>query len=340
MSTNKTFDEVKKELKDLPLGDHKFTDIIKIITSCTTFTDETINSFVGAVYEEFDSTVPLDELYVDLTYQRKLKLLKILQHLKRKYNGKMGFSKEKAGHIDIAIRPNGRKYVWDGFRRAIMALLCNMKEIACSVYTHNPNISNLKARQYEAELFLARNDKNETMGAAEIFFARVAKGEEQAKEMRSVLDRANIDILGLRPGGKQMGGFAFVEKMLGYHERVEGEKVTKTIEDDNFIDASLSIQSAWSTNSSVGSYLVCALANTRALIKENDPTTTEGMLDKMLADYAKNNTQKSLTENRISNKPLESVTYNILKKVMKKNGDAKKLSGLAAEDISIIEDSE
>ena len=32
MSTNKTFDEVKKELKDLPLGDHKFTDIIKIIT--------------------------------------------------------------------------------------------------------------------------------------------------------------------------------------------------------------------------------------------------------------------------------------------------------------------
>ena len=48
-----------------------------------------LNSFVG-VYKEFDPTVPLDELYVDLTYQRKLKLLKILQHLKRKYNGKMG----------------------------------------------------------------------------------------------------------------------------------------------------------------------------------------------------------------------------------------------------------
>jgi len=30
----------------------------------------------------------------------------------------------------------------------------------------------------------------------------------------------------------------------------------------------------------------------------------------------------------------------LTKKVMKKNGDAKKLSGLAADDISIIEDSE
>jgi hypothetical protein len=31
------------------------------------------------------------------------------------------FNKEAAGHIDVAVRPNGKIYVWDGFRRTFMA---------------------------------------------------------------------------------------------------------------------------------------------------------------------------------------------------------------------------
>ena len=77
------------------------------------------------------------------------------------------------------------------------------------IYKHDSKINNTKARQYEAELFLARNSKNEVMGANEIFFARYAKGESEAIKMGDVLHRANINICGLKPGGKNMGGFAF-----------------------------------------------------------------------------------------------------------------------------------
>jgi hypothetical protein len=331
-----TFDKVRTALKDLPLGDHKLIDIVAIVKKCDTFTDETLDSFIGAFYDKNSSTVKLEDLYVDLTYQRKLKLDNLLKNLKRN----KGFSKEKAGHIDVARRPNGRLYVWDGFRRAIMALICDMEKIAVSIYTHDPKINNTKARQYEAELFLARNSKNEVMGANEIFFARYAKGESEAIKMGDVLHRANINICGLKPGGKNMGGFAFVEKSLGYHEVIDNEKVVKTIKDDDFIDSALSIQSAWPTNGSVGSYLVCALANVRSIIRENDPETTEGELDRALAKYAENNSQKSLTESRVSNKPLESVTFAILKKVLKKNGQSKKLSGLSDDDIAMLEDEE
>jgi hypothetical protein len=331
-----TFDKVRTALKDLPLGDHKLIDIVAIVKKCDTFTDETLDSFIGAFYDKNSSTVKLEDLYVDLTYQRKLKLDNLLKNLKRN----KGFSKEKAGHIDVARRPNGRLYVWDGFRRAIMALICDMEKIAVSIYTHDPKINNTKARQYEAELFLARNSKNEVMGANEIFFARYAKGESEAIKMGDVLHRANINICGLKPGGKNMGGFAFVEKSLGYHEVIDNEKVVKTIKDDDFIDSALSIQSAWPTNGSVGSYLVCALANVRSIIRENDPETTEGELDRALAKYAENNSQKSLTESRVSNKPLESVTFSILKKVLKKNGQSKKLSGLSDDDIAMLEDEE
>jgi len=331
-----TFDKVRTALKDLPLGDHKLIDIVAIVKKCDTFTDETLDSFVGAFYDKNSSTVKLEDLYVDLTYQRKLKLDNLLKNLKRN----KGFSKEKAGHIDVARRPNGRLYVWDGFRRAIMALICNMDKIAVSIYKHDPKINNTKARQYEAELFLARNSKNEVMGANEIFFARYAKGESEAIKMGDVLHRANINICGLKPGGKNMGGFAFVEQALGYHEVIDNQKVIKTIKDDDFIDSALSIQSAWPTNGSVGSYLVCALANVRSIIRENDPETTEGELDRALAKYAENNAQKSLTESRVSNKPLESVTFSILKKVLKKNGQSKKLSGLSDDDIAMLEDEE
>jgi hypothetical protein len=40
------------------------------------------------------------------------------------------------------------------------------------------------------------------------------------------------------------------------------------------------------------------------------------------------------------NKPLQSITYNILKYAMKLNGKSKKLSGLNSDEIDIIEDNE
>jgi len=76
-------------------------------------------------------------------------------------------------------------------------------------------------------------------------------------------------------------------------------------------------------------------------LRKSDTTNfTDADIENKLVSYAtvKGNSQKSLTENRISNKPLESVTYIILRDVMKLNGKSKKLSGLDDEDIDLIED--
>ena len=47
--------------------------------------------------------------------------------------------------------------------------------------------------------------------------------------MRSVLDRANIDILGLRLGVNKWVSFAFVEKMLGYQRELRAKKLLKLL---------------------------------------------------------------------------------------------------------------
>jgi len=339
ISGKKTFAQVQSELLALPLGEHLISNIVKIIQQCDTLTKKSINSFVTALgdKEDGESLYDPNDLWVDLNYQRKLKLKNLLNNLKT--HG--GYSKEKAGHIDIAIRPNGKPFVWDGFRRAVMALLCGRKNIAVSAYKHKGSRSNSDCRQYEAELFLARNAKNEAMGANEIFFARYAQGEEWAEKMNTVLTRANINVCGLKPGGKNMGGFAFVEKSLGYHERMDGEVVNKKISDDDFVFASHLIQSAWSKDPSIGAYLVGGLANTRAILRsDSDSDFDDTDIEEAITKYASSNTQKDLSDNRVSNKPLQSVTYNILKYAMKLNGKSKKLSGLNSDEIDIIEDNE
>ena len=339
ISGKKTFTQVQAELLALPLGEYLVSDIVKIIQQCDTLPEKTTESFVAAVYDKEDgeSLYPLNELWVDLNYQRKLKLKNLLNNLKT--HG--GYSKEKAGHIDIAIRPNGKAFDWDGFRRAVMALLCGMEKIAVSTYKHKRSRSPEDCKKYEAELFLARNAKNEAMGANEIFFARYAQGEEWANKMNTVLNRANINVCGLKPGGKNMGGFAVVEKSLGYHERMAGEVVSKDISDDDFVFASQLIQSAWSKDPSIGAYLVCGLANTRATLRsDTDSDFDDTDIEEAIIKYASSNTQKDLSDNRVSNKPLQSVTFNILKYAMKLNGKSKKLSGLNSEDIDLIEDQE
>lgn len=339
-SGNIDFTAVKSELSDLAIGDHKLSDIVKIILGCTTYTQTQLKSFCGIDYDSKDQTIATDDLWVDLSYQRRLKLKHLIDHLSKNYKlHGVGFSREKSGHIDTAYRHSTKRhYVWDGFRRSVMAGVCNMKNISHSNYEHNPDDGNKACREYEAELFLARNSESETMGAAEIFFARVAKSEQQALKMQDVLARANINVLGLHPGGKAMSGFSFVEQSLGYHQVEDTSMIKKVISDDDFIWASETYQNSWPKNSSLVCYLLCGLANTRNVLTSDDPTMTDGMIEKAFTDYAAEHKPKTLTENRVANKNIESVTYNILSKVLKKNGASKKLSGLSDEEIALFDD--
>ena len=87
--------------------------------------------------------VMLDELYVDLTYQRRIRLAKIINKLKKE----KGFDKDVAGAIDIAIRPDGKCFVWDGLRRAIMVGMCGGDRITASQYIHEKHLYDEDCRE-------------------------------------------------------------------------------------------------------------------------------------------------------------------------------------------------
>tara|TARA_B100000035_G_C20968300_1_gene539824 strand:+ start:130 stop:1170 length:1041 start_codon:yes stop_codon:yes gene_type:complete len=330
----KTFAQVESELKQLPLGEYYLTEIVDIIAQCDTFKSKTTDAFVGISYDESESLADLKTLKVDLNYQRKLKIKTLLKNLRKSD----GFSKEKAGHIDVAIRKGGNKFVWDGFRRSIKALLCNMTKIAVSNYKHPKSRSEEDCRKYEAELFLYRNGKHEPVGTNELFFTRYATGEKEARKLKAVLDRANINVCGLRPGGRSVNGFSFYEKALGYQERFEDTKINKLVSDDNFVFASNLLADVYKKGT-LSAYFIVALANVRQILEDDlDTDFIDDDIQNNLKAYALNddNTIKTkmavILENQLKNKPLESVTYNILKDIMKMNGRCRKLSGLTVDD--------
>tara|TARA_B100000902_G_C27188747_1_gene852754 strand:- start:50 stop:1096 length:1047 start_codon:yes stop_codon:yes gene_type:complete len=336
LTDQKTFAQVESELKQLPLGEYYLTDIVNIISQCDTFKSKTTDAFTGITYDDdTESLAELKDLKVDLNYQRKLKIKTLLKNLRQSE----GFSKEKAGHIDVAIRQGGEQYVWDGFRRCIKALLCNMKKIAMSEYRHPKRKSPEDCRKYEAELFLYRNGKHEPMGTNELFFARYAMGDEEARKLKSVLDRANINVCGLRPGGRSVNGFTFYEKALAYQERFDDNKpINKLVSDDNFVYASTLLADVYKKGT-LSAYIIVALANVRQILQDDlESDFIDDDIKTSLTAYALNkdktikNKMAVLLENQLKNKPLESVTYNILKGVMKMNGRCRKLSGLTVDE--------
>ena len=134
-TTLSTFKEVDKYLKQLELKTYsikEIADIIKNITSLCKeglFVEDLNNNFYKKfeliMHPETGKKISLNDCYVDLTYQRVLKLKVLVEHLKAIDRSKnpMQYDKMCAGSIDIAIRPNGKIYVWDGFRRSLIALL-------------------------------------------------------------------------------------------------------------------------------------------------------------------------------------------------------------------------
>ena len=139
----KTFKEVDSYLKQLELKTYSIREIAEIIRNITTlakeglFVDKLNNDFYKDIelimHPETGKRISLNDCYVDLTYQRVLKLKQLVDHLRAvdKDFNPMQYDKMCAGSIDIAIRPDGKIMVWDGFRRSLIALL---KGIECPLF--------------------------------------------------------------------------------------------------------------------------------------------------------------------------------------------------------------
>tara|TARA_Y100000593_G_scaffold82798_1_gene155804 strand:- start:5291 stop:6274 length:984 start_codon:yes stop_codon:yes gene_type:complete len=242
----------------------------------------------------------LDTLYVDLTYQRKIRLAKIITKLIE--NG--GFCINVAGTIDVAYRPSSDRYfVWDGFRRCLMVGMCGGKKVGVHMFEHNHGTTEIQARMLEARFFKIRNAEKENMSPEEIFKSEVVYEDPTAMAQLSLLKDCGLDVEGLNPDGVVLGGFRpFVWCF-------------NNISHDNVIYASEVIQSAWKASPQVLAYLLGGLSK---LLEINDSNfyDRKEILDAFF-EFADINKMQDLTNPRLNSKPYPSIALNIANKVLK-----------------------
>ena len=278
--------------------------IIDILLSIDNFNSDTLDKLNRATAYTEDRLITIEEIYVDLTYQRKLRLQAILNRLIE--SG--GFDKEVAGHIDLAVRVDGRKFVWDGFHRVIKAGISGITHMPPSIYTHDKSLSVEKQVMKEAKMFKVRNADQSSMEPGEIFKSEIVFQDPTAMKILSLLKRCKLDVEGTNPDAAaiSLGGFALLKK------------VWDKIDARHFEDSSNMIRQAFSEDKTMSVILWCGLAK---LLETNDndnsvTTASISSLTHQLIKTVKSDIdirQKSFTQPRLHGKALESTARNLLR---------------------------
>ena len=349
--------DIERMLKNLPLGEHKLTDIIKIIVEADQLQQEQLfnNSPYGrivnkdfdddfykqSVVDEFKEYFPngLEDLWVDITYQRVLKLKQLVKHLKRKdisRTTELGFNKMLAGSIDIVIRPDGRGFVWDGFRRCIIALLNAKRFIKTSIEEHTSTMTIEDCRAVESFVFKIKNGFSESMPKEELYKSGIVHKDPEAMKLYKVIVEMSVDVLGTNAGSHpELGAFS------EFQDTVLNEKLDST---DYLVQASYKQQAAWPDSVTLTGYTLCGLAKFLNVIEQEDedgnplcpninihtahPNSKKTCdVENALIRYAGKRKDKDgnvvyahkqtdLCVNRLAGKSIESVAYNIGRIVM------------------------
>ena len=190
----------------------KLSDIIKIIMQIDNFKVDTLKNLKKAIEYSGNGLISLDEIYVDLTYQRRLRIQALINRLINSEFG--GFDKSVAGHIDLAIRPDGRMFVWDGFHRCIMAAIAGLSEIQASIFEHDITHTDEQCQQIEARMFKTRNADQTSMAPDEIFRSKVVFQDPKAMKQLSLLKRCKLDVgkTNANTDAYSLGGFGMFDK--------------------------------------------------------------------------------------------------------------------------------
>lgn len=311
------FNEVSGELANLK-GIVSVQEIIDCVLRINNFKSKTMKGMVtNAVYDPNEKgVVPLSELYVDMTYQRIIRLQKIVNKLKKL----QGFDMYSAGVIDIAIRPQGDKYVWDGLRRCIMAGLCGLTHIKSSQFIHPMSSTLEDCRMTEARYFKSRNADNENMKAEEIFKSEVVYRDPQALKLLSLIVNCGLDIEGLNPDGRVFGGF------------VELRDNQNKTEERFWIKASEIIQEVY-PKEVVSGYLLSGLSYLLQLNEDVDSSYSDEEIMEAFKIFAKvRKTQSVITKPRANNNARKSIAYIIARRVLEDN------NGLVDELVNDLDD--
>jgi hypothetical protein len=304
-------------------------DIVDTILQVSNLKSKTLDKLKSEAYDKHVHTVPLSSLYVDMSYQRRIRL----QHILKKLSASNGFDIHGAGAIDVAVRPENKMFVWDGLRRSIMAGLCGLDSISASIYSHRYDEYTVNCQQIEARFFKMRNADSEKMKPEEIFKSKIAYRDPEAARILSVLYNCKLDVEGLNPGGKILNGFR------EFHNNLTRTK--DPLEEKYLIESSRIIRAVYKKEQNVSVYLLTGLA---WLMQVNDELPKSYSHEEILEAFVENKNafpkQGSLTKNRLTSRGRESVAFLIAKSVLKdENGLLNKL-GLDKGEMELLEESE
>lgn len=337
----KKYKEVVALLDALEINkSYRIVDIIATIKSVLNFKsstyqwlDEAKDDFTqNQAYDyEADGSEHLEDLWVDMTYQRRIRL----NHLMKKIKKQNGYMKAVAGFVDVAVRSrSGKKFVWDGLRRCIMVGLLGGECIGTTSYVHPALKTDKECREEEAVYFEIRNAEGEAMSAEEIFKAQVAARNPVAIELLEVMKTCGVDVESLNPDGVNMGGFVQFKKAYNDDFYTEESLVTASeIMQEVYPDVSLS------------GYLLTGLSY---LLVHNDKLNGSGYNetdsdDSVLAQMkeyvkkdAKNELQAFLTKKRLNGKAQECIAWNIATEVLGDDGDLKKNIAVEIDEDAMI----
>jgi hypothetical protein len=301
-------------------------DIVDTILQISNLKSKTLDALKAEPYGPECNTVRLSDIFIDMDYQRAIRLRLILDKLK----SVGGFDSSVAGAIDISIRPSGKYYAWDGLRRAIMAGLCGLTEISASVFRHNALLLDNACKEKEAKMFKIRNANAEKMKPEEIFKSMVAYNDPDAMSLLNVLKNAGLDVEGLNPNGKVLGGFAELQKNFNLK--------TNALEEKEIVTASQIIQNVYPRETNVSVYLLVGLAWMLRVNEDVDSSYDEEEIIEAFQHYVQTQPkQTSLTRNRINQKQRESVAYAIAKNVLRDNNGLIANVGLDSDDVDTME---
>lgn len=327
------FNDAAGRLSTLQYREYNLQDLVDIGKSVDNFKKTTLDKI--QLPTQYDNTnhnlVDLKSLKIDVAYQRKMRLKKLVDKLKKEG----GFNKETAGHIDVAIRPDGSIFVWDGFRRAFMAGLVGLEQIPASIYRHPQNRTLKQCQEYEAKMFKIRNAETENMKQEEIFRSEIMYKDASAMKFLDFLIECKLDVEELNPGKKTLGGFVQLQNVWKNNH----------ISTDNLIIASEIIQSTWPSDPNVSGYLLCGLAKFLDINDEIDYALDIEDIQEKFHEYVNVNPPKkqdSLTGRRLNKSPNTSIAYYISLYVLqlddKTLAQVIPLLNMEAEDMELIEE--
>ena len=323
-----TFKEVDAWLNNLEINkDYNVGKLVRTILQITNFQQKTIEGFlITESHVEREYLEDLDDLWVDLTYQRVIRLRKIVNKIQKH----QGFNHSGAGRVDVAIRTSGRKYVWDGLRRCIKAGICGLSNIAVTRTKHLPQLTELECRREEALWFKMRQADTEKMKPEEVWRAEVVFRDPDALKFLDLIKNANLNVEQQNPNGVSLGGFS--EVFNSYIKNVLSEKV--------LVRASNIIQSVYSKETNVSGYLLVGLS---WLLQKNENLDEGSYTDEDITSKFNDwvNTvdwrQNAITKNRLNAKTRESIAYIIAKRVLKDNNGLIQNLGMLDDDMDVVD---